>query len=58
MKEDDELHEVGVGLLPERLLTPAKEIIEERRDVVGEGVGIEIVVKRVGPSVQTALRGE
>src|SRR5271168_3083519 len=47
MKEDDELHEVGVGLLPERLLATAKEIIEERGDVVGEGVGVEIIVKRV-----------
>src|ERR1700730_7992808 len=47
MKKDDELHKVGVGLLPERLLATAKEIIEERSDVVGERVGVEIVVKRV-----------
>src|SRR5271163_3108465 len=47
MKEDDELHEVGVGLLPERLLATAKEIIEKGGDVVGERVGVEIVVKRV-----------
>src|SRR3984885_7214603 len=47
MKKDDELDEVGVGLLPERLLATAKEIIEERGDVVSERVGVEIVVKRV-----------
>src|ERR1700723_3384319 len=47
VKQDDELQEVGVGLLPERLLATAKEIIEKRGDVVGERVGVEIVVKRV-----------
>src|SRR5580658_6064750 len=47
MKKDDELDEVGVGLLPEGLLATSKEIIEERGDVVGERVGVEIVVKRV-----------
>jgi hypothetical protein len=29
MKKDDELHEVGVGLLPEGFLATAKEIVEE-----------------------------
>src|SRR5258708_15836636 len=47
MKKDDELHEVGVGLLPEGLLATAKEIVEERGNVVRERVGVEIVVKRV-----------
>src|ERR1700723_1347881 len=47
MKKDDELHKVGVGLLPEGLLATAKEIIEERGDVVRERVGVEIVVKRI-----------
>src|SRR5260221_9231066 len=46
MKKDDELHKVGVGLRPEGLLATAKEIIEERGDVVCERVGVEIVVKR------------
>ena len=47
MQKDDELHEIGVGLLPERLLATAKEIIEKRSDVVRERVRVEIVVKRV-----------
>ena len=47
VKKDDELHEVGVGLLPEGLLATAKEVVQERGDVVGEGVGVQVVVKRV-----------
>src|ERR1700730_13793393 len=47
MKKDDELHKVGICLLPEGLLATAKEIIEERSDVVRKSVGVEIVVKGV-----------
>jgi hypothetical protein len=47
MKEDDELDEIGVGLLPKRLLATAKEIVQERGDVVREGVGVQVIVKRV-----------
>src|SRR5215472_15838622 len=47
MQQDDELHQICVGLLPERFLTSAKEVIQQRRDVVGKGVGIEVVVKRI-----------
>src|ERR1700733_11146468 len=38
VEKDDELHEVGVSLLPERFLAAAEEIIQERGDIVGEGV--------------------
>src|SRR6202050_3454208 len=47
MEKDDELHEVGISLLPERFLAAAEEIVQERCDVVGEGVGVEIIVERV-----------
>ena len=47
MKKDDELDEVGVRLLPEGFLATAKEIVQKRSDVVREGVGVEVVVKRV-----------
>jgi len=47
MKEDDELDEIGVGLLPKRLLATAKEIVQRRGDVVREGVGVQVIVKRV-----------
>ena len=47
VKKDDELDEIRVGLLPEWLLPPAKEIVEERSNVVRERVGVEVVVKRV-----------
>src|SRR5580658_3032722 len=38
VEKDDELHEVGVSLLPERFLAAAEEIVQERGDIVGEGV--------------------
>src|ERR1700728_2049623 len=47
VEKDDELHEVGVSLLPERFLAAAEEIVQERGDVVGEGVCVEVVVERV-----------
>src|SRR6202795_633372 len=47
MKEDDELDEVGVRLLPEGFLATAKEIVQKRSDVVREGIGVQVVVKRV-----------
>ena len=47
MKQDDEFYEVGVGLLPEGFLAPAEQVVQQRSDVVGEGVGVEVVVKRV-----------
>jgi hypothetical protein len=47
MQEDDELDEVGVRLLPEGFLASAKKVVQKRSDVVCEGVGVEVVVKRV-----------
>src|SRR5882762_4404328 len=47
MKKDDELDEVGVRLLPEGFLATAEKVVQERSDVVREGVGVEVVVKRV-----------
>ena len=47
MKQDDEFYEVGVGLLPEGFLAAAEEVVQQRSDVVREGVGIEVVVKGV-----------
>src|SRR6266849_10249504 len=47
VKEDDELHEVGVRLLPKRFLATPEKIIQKRGDVVCEGVGVQVVVKWV-----------
>ena len=47
MKEDDELDEVGVGLLPEGLLATAEQIVQERGDVVRQGVRFQVIVERV-----------
>src|SRR5208283_424714 len=47
MKKNDELDEIGVRLLPERLLAPAKEIVQERGDVIRQGVRVQVAVKRV-----------
>src|SRR5437879_8523683 len=38
MEEDDELDKVGVRLLPERLLATSEKVVQERGDVVSEGV--------------------
>src|SRR5229473_4749834 len=47
VKKDDELDEIGVRLLPEGFLASAKEIVQERGDVVREGVRVQVVVERV-----------
>src|SRR5258706_7657887 len=47
MKKNDELDEVGVCLLPEGLLPTSEEVVQERGDVVREGVGCRVVVERV-----------
>src|ERR1700733_10386321 len=47
MKKDDEFDKVGVRLLPEGFLPASEEIVQKRRDVIGKGVGVEIIVKRV-----------
>src|SRR6266436_4889994 len=47
MKKDDEFDEVGVRLLPEGLLSTSEKVVQERGDVVSEGVGVEVIVERV-----------
>src|SRR5579859_1848475 len=47
MKKDDELDEIGVRLLPEWFFAAAKEVVEERSDVVRQGVSVQVAVKRV-----------
>ena len=49
MQKDDELHEVGVSLLPERFPALAEEIVQERGDAVSKGVGVEVVMERIIP---------
>ena len=46
-QQDHELEQVGVGLLPERFLRPAEQVVQERRHGVRHRVGIELVVQRV-----------
>src|SRR5258706_6528811 len=47
MNKDDEFDEVGVRLLPEGLLSTSEKVVQERGDVVREGVGVEVVVEWV-----------
>ena len=48
MEKDDELHEVGICLLPEGLFAAPKQVVDVRGgDAVGERVGVETVVERV-----------
>jgi hypothetical protein len=46
-KQNQELHEIGVRLLPERLLASSVEVVEKRGDGVCERVRFEVVVERV-----------
>src|SRR5208337_2361741 len=47
VEQDDELYEVGVGLLPEGLFASAKKVVDEGGNAVGERVGVEAVVEGV-----------
>ena len=51
MEKDDEFNEVCVRLLPERFLAPAEKVVQERRNVVGQRVGVEVIVERVVPVI-------
>jgi hypothetical protein len=46
-KQNDELHKIGVRLLPERFLAFAKEVVQKRCNAVGKGVGVQVVVQWV-----------
>ena len=47
MKKDDELHQIRVGLLPKGFLATPEEVIQERGDVVGESVCVQVALKGV-----------
>jgi hypothetical protein len=47
VKQDDELDEVGIGLLPEWFLALPKEVVQQARDVIGERIRVQAVVERV-----------
>ena len=47
VKQDDELDEVRVGLLPERFFALAEEVVQKSCDAVGQGVRVQIVVQGV-----------
>jgi hypothetical protein len=43
-QQDHELEQIGVRLLPKRLLRPPEQVVNQRRDRIGHRVWIEIVV--------------
>jgi hypothetical protein len=47
VKKNNELHKVGVCLLPEWLLASPKEVVDKGGDSIGECVGIKSVVQGV-----------
>jgi hypothetical protein len=47
VKQNDELHEVCIRLLPEGFFPLAEQIVQERGDAVCQRVGIEVVVQWV-----------
>ena len=55
VQQDDELDQVRVGLLPERFLALAEEVVQQTRDAVRQRICLQIVVQRVVPKV--ARRG-
>ena len=46
-QQDDELEQIGVGLLPERLFGFAEQVVHECGDRKGDRIRIEVVVQRV-----------
>ena len=44
MKKDDELNQVRIGLLPERLLASPEEVVEKRGDIVRQSVRVKVAV--------------
>jgi hypothetical protein len=47
VEKDDEFNEVCVRLLPERFLAPAEKVVQERRNVVGQRVSVEVIIQGV-----------
>ena len=46
-KQNDELQQVRVCLLPERFLRSSEQIVQQRGDGIRHGVRVEVVVERV-----------
>jgi hypothetical protein len=47
VEKDDKFDEVRVRLMPEGFLAPAEGVVQERRDVVFQGVSVEIIIQGV-----------
>src|ERR1700751_2882482 len=47
VQQDDELHQIGVGLLPEGFFATPKQIVEERSDPVSQRISLQFVVQGV-----------
>src|SRR5277367_145113 len=47
VKKDDELHQIGVGLLPKGFLATPEEVVQEGGDVVGKSVCVQVALKGV-----------
>src|ERR1022692_2227340 len=47
VEQNDELHKVRVCLLPERLLAPPEQVVQQRCNSKGERIGILVVVQGI-----------
>src|SRR5215472_11110923 len=47
VQQDDELDQIGVGLLPEGFFATPKEIVEQRSDPVSQRISLQFVVQGV-----------
>ena len=47
VQENDELDEVGVGLLPKRFFAATEQVVQKRCDAIRQSVGIQVVMERV-----------
>src|SRR6267142_7046322 len=47
VQQDDELHQIGVGLLPEGFLATPKQIVEKRSDTIRQRISLQFVVQGV-----------
>ena len=47
VQEDDELDQIRIGLLPEWVFAASKQVIEQRGDAEGQGIGVLVIVQRV-----------
>ena len=52
MQQDDVLKHIRVSLLPEWLLAAPKQVIQQAGDAIRQGVGFQVVVKRVVPELR------